>query len=203
MTKPHEKLAFAARFAYLDLDAFDEDGRRGLGVEITKFLGEGEQEIVGGRSFLAVPLDLKSLRRGDFEAIDLRGLQTEVKAHLERLAPGGGEEGGVRITRDGKSTAISVRSSITRFSGGVLFQVVGTTRNVFLYVLINLLSTLISADELSRLVRCANPDCPGKRLFYKYGRKRFCSTTCANYVNYHAWLGRQAEKIAPKKRVKK
>jgi predicted RNA-binding Zn ribbon-like protein len=51
---------------------------------------------------------------------------------------------------------------------------------------------VIRSDEMSRLGRCADPDCGGVVLDLSRNRsKRFCSTTCGNRNAVAAYRARQ------------
>ncbi len=184
------RLRFALQLAYSDnLDEYSDGRWLDLRDNVWRFLGNGLPIAVGE---LIVRADTKtSNHQRQFKQDDYRELQRKVVELFDERFIDAPDRGAVIpwvSKRGGGTTEFSAlvldgspSFCVVALEGGLTaFTKTGEPINVFLEVLGLTLASL----DTSRVKLC--PECK-KRLFYKEGRKKFCSEKCRAARNYRVW----------------
>lgn len=178
-----QRIEFAVRFAFENLDFYREGDWLNLNEDIRSFIGvyrtgELSKDILKLGVFMP-------MENPDPSRDELRLLQRDMRQILNFAtgAPG--------------STEIKLAYVIVRGPGMNIpyIQRSGTFRDCALGLLIRLLEL----ESTSSVVRCPAPKC--NKVFYRRGKQMFCSRTCTNraMVNRKRDRDRQAEEARRKK----
>lgn len=184
-----QRLRWAVEFAGLDLAHLRPGDRLNLHDETYRFLGfepEGGSDPAEA-GFMTIPTQ-------DPTEADMGKLQAEVLRLLDWAA----SHPDLRQGGDLPEFEITSRWRVVPIPGGPMsLMAAGDVRNLFLTRLIFLLAQE-GFDNLQRCPEYEHPEC--KRLFWKVGRKRYCSRQCTNRAVFRAWSKDPKKKKARSRR---
>jgi hypothetical protein len=182
-----ERLRFAVRFAQMDLATLRAGDWLNLREDFLAFLGMSDDPkrpliTVGTRGGL-VPCRWDPPFPEDFTEKDFTLLQNEVRTIL-RSAVGDSMETQPPCIEVKPSLVVVPQGGIGVPGGGYFTNILGPTRDMFLFLLLDVLSQ----EPPDRVLRC--PECG--ILFVRVYTQAYCSRRCTNKASIRHWRHRQA-----------
>jgi hypothetical protein len=186
-----ERVQFALQFAQMNLDTLSRGQGLTLREDLEDFLRcrPGKQYRCDPGDVIAAPLAmLTPPLPQEYPKDALRQLQQETHAIFSRLVDSRNawakdiSQGWVSIS--GEYYLNSFPDVGKRSSNHLLMK--GTTRDVFLKILIDLLKY----EPTDRILRC--PEC--RTIFYRIRKQQYCSRRCTNRANVRQWRQDEAVK---------
>ena len=180
-----ERLSFAVRFAQMDLSAMREGDWLNLREDFLAFLGQSGNpdrwlsiSDVGG---LVTTKDEEPFPQ-HFSEQDFQILQYEVQTIVHAAA---GDNMGESPSTIPVRSWLEVQPLDGRVfpSGGYITQILGATRDQFLFILLDALRQ----EPPDRILRC--PEC--QTLFVRAYTQVYCSRRCTNRASVRQWRARQ------------
>jgi hypothetical protein len=186
MAQRRTRLEWAVRFAQMDLATLRAGDWLNVREDFLAFLGQSsdpERELVfvGDRGGL-VTTRWEAPFPEDFTEQDFRALQADVCTILHAAA---GDNMGEKPSCIGVKTALVVQPQGVSVSprGGYFTSVFGSTRDMFLFLLLDVLRQ----EPPDRILRC--PEC--QTLFVRAYTQVYCSRRCTNRASIRNWRTRQ------------
>jgi hypothetical protein len=196
-----ERLQFVIRFAQMDLDTLRAGDWLNLREDCMAFLGI---EVHGGLTAIQTPeesgrivaLPLHAPLPTEFAVEDCIALQADTRRILDEwVGPAPGEQGMLSPHDIHVLYTVTRTRSQTGASWVSWLQVQGTTRELFLIILLHLLGR----ESMDAIRHC--PECG--TIFYRVGKQQYCSRPCSNRANVRTWRPKQAVKQVEADRARK
>jgi hypothetical protein len=181
-----ERLHFAVALAQYNLSALRDGDWLNLREDFLAFLGQSRDpdrtatvSDAGGLVSTRWPAPFPE----DFSERDFQILQYEVRTILQAAA--GDNMGGFPASIDVKATLqVQPQDGRVSPSGGYITSLHGSTRDQFLFLLLDALRH----EPPDRILRC--PECHA--LFVRSYTQAYCSRRCTNRASVRQWRARQA-----------
>jgi hypothetical protein len=186
-----ERLHFAVRFAQMDLATLRKGDWLNLREDFLAFLGQSRDPrrwpTISDKGGLVTctweePFPWEEPLPRNFSEQDFRALQEEVRTVLQAAA---GDNTGEQPPMIGVKTELWVQpgdGSVFN-PGGYITYIIGPTRDMFLFVLLDVLRH----EPPDRILRC--PEC--QTLFVRAYTQVYCSRRCTNRAGIRNWRTRQ------------
>jgi hypothetical protein len=185
MTLRIERLHFAVRFAQMNLATLRAGDWLNLREDFLAFLGQSRDPArwltISDKGGLVTCAWEEPLPQ-NFSEQDFRALQKEVRTVLHAAA---GDNMGEQPPIIGVKTELRVQPLDGRAfnPGGYVTNIFGPTRDMFLFVLLDVLRH----EPPDRILRC--PEC--QTLFVRAYTQVYCSRRCTNRASIRNWRTRQ------------
>jgi hypothetical protein len=190
-----QRLSWAVSFANEDLAGLREGDWLNLRDDVGRFLGfDTELLLDSAPAFVPVPRE----QPRDVSDTDIKNLQLETRALLQAGAGLDVPRGPGMQVRTGSTKRVSteIKCALHRLGGDrLVVQASGGLRDVFLTAVV----FLMVGGGPSNLRRCPAPEC--ERLFWKSGRRKYCSQQCTNRAVFRAWSQTEKGKTRSKREV--
>jgi hypothetical protein len=196
MRNDDQRITWAVAFSGLDLGALREGDWTNLRDDIRQFMGILEigatREMLNAveETFEGIAADPSPRPRESTDDAIAR-VQGDTKWLLGRIADGKG------YTQDALQASVTWRPQVVsgREGRSVVLVAAGPMRDVFITQLV----FLLRRAGVESIKRCPAPECD--RIFWKTGRRKYCSQRCTNRAVFEAWKTTPKGKARSKRQV--